>query len=120
MVCPFLHADEPQINKVLWTPFVHSNFEYLPQIFNGIEVRQLARPRMNTYFISYEPFFYYFCHMFGTIILLKDPLLPAIEFTYHPLEPQLQYLPIHGTIHFSIYDVEFPCTRDGASIHIRK
>ena len=49
-----------------------------------------------------------FRHMFGFIISLKDPLAPAIEFACARKKLLLQYLPVHGTIHFSINDVEFP------------
>ena len=50
--------------------------------------------------------------MFGVIILLKDPLAPAVEFSCARKQLLLQYLPVHGTIHFPINDVEFPCTMD--------
>ena len=50
--------------------------------------------------------------MFVVIFLLKDPLAPAVEFSCSWKQLLLQYLPVHGTINFSINDVEFPCTMD--------
>ena len=58
---------------------------------------------------------HYFCKfpcMFGVIILLKDPLAKAVKFSCARKQLLLQYLRAHGTIHFSINDVKFPCTMD--------
>ena len=44
---------------------MQSSFEYLPQIFSGIEVRRLARPRKDTYFMICEPFLLILPYVWG-------------------------------------------------------
>ena len=67
----------PQISRFL---IFNLSFQFVPQVFDMIQVGTLARPFQNINLIILKPFLDYFGSMFWVIILLKDPVWSEILF----------------------------------------
>ncbi len=76
---PLLFADPLQVIKVSRLTFGTSNLQLPPQIFYGIKVWRLARPRQDLNVLLLEPLLCYLGRVFWVIVMLEYPSMTHFQ-----------------------------------------